>query len=367
MSASGQPVRAMSATDPKDLPPLQFAARVAGGVAVLAASLWLVRGFLPALAWAVVIGIATMPLLRGLEVRLRGDGPWRGLLPLLLTSLVAAALIIPLTLAAVQAGREIQVLAHWLIQGRQEGFAPPDWLVRIPLAGDRLLAFWREHLADPAALAEWTGRWESSRWLEASRVLGQGLAARLATLAFTLVALYFVYRDGEALGGAALDAAERVFGPTGRRYGADAARAVRATVNGLVLVALGEGILLGVAYAACGLPHAALLGAATGLFAVVPFAAPLIFTGAAVVLFAQGATLTAGGLLVFGMAVLTIGDHAVRPALISGSVRLPFLWVLLGILGGVEHLGLLGLFLGPALLAAAVAVWRDLSVPPRED
>ena len=66
----------------------------------------------------------------------------------------------------------------------------------------------------------------------------------------------------------------------------------------------------------------------------------------------------------WGMLVLFVADHAVRPTLIGGATRLPFLWVLLGILGGVESFGLLGLFLGPAVMAVLVLLWREAAAAP---
>jgi predicted PurR-regulated permease PerM len=97
---------------------------------------------------------------------------------------------------------------------------------------------------------------------------------------------------------------------------------------------------------------------------MIPFGAPVVFGAAALLLLAQGKMLAAAILFVFGMAVGFIADHAIRPALIGGATRLPFLWVLLGILGGVETFGLLGLFLGPAIMAALSLLWREWTARP---
>jgi predicted PurR-regulated permease PerM len=122
-------------------------------------------------------------------------------------------------------------------------------------------------------------------------------------------------------------------------------------------------VLLGIAYKLTGVPHPALLGFATGLLSVIPFASPLVFIGAGLWLLAQSAIAPAIILVVFGFAVVFVADHFVRPVLIGGTARLPFVWVLLGILGGVESFGLLGLLLGPALLAVLIALWREIATP----
>ena len=136
------------------------------------------------------------------------------------------------------------------------------------------------------------------------------------------------------------------------------------TVDGLLLVGIGEAVLLGIAYKLTGVPHPVLLGLATGIMSVVPFASPLVFIAAGLWLLAQSAIIAAIVLVAFGSVVVFVADHFVRPALIGGSTRLPFVWVLLGILGGVETFGLLGLLLGPALLAVLIALWREIAAPP---
>jgi predicted PurR-regulated permease PerM len=138
------------------------------------------------------------------------------------------------------------------------------------------------------------------------------------------------------------------------------AAAVRGTVSGLVVVGLGEGALLGVAYFVTGLPHVALLGFITAIAAMLPFCAPITFGLAALWLLAQGSLAAAVGLVVFGSVVVFVAEHFVRPVLIGNSTRLPFLLVLFGILGGAETFGLLGIFVGPALMTVLMVLWTDL-------
>ena len=142
--------------------------------------------------------------------------------------------------------------------------------------------------------------------------------------------------------------------------------AIRGTVNGLVIVGLGEGVLLGIAYAVTGVPHPALLGALTAVAAMIPFGAPLVFGVAALLLVGQGSGVAAIVLVAIGMAVTFVADHFVRPILIGGATKLPFLWVLFGILGGVASWGLLGLFLGPAVMAALIMLWREWTSGERD-
>ena len=123
-------------------------------------------------------------------------------------------------------------------------------------------------------------------------------------------------------------------------------------------------MLLGFAYALAGLPHAVSIAALTGILAVIPFGAPLAFCAAGLYLVAGGSTAAAAAVVGFGFLVVFVADHLVRPVLIGGAARLPFLWVLLGIIGGLETFGLLGLFLGPMVMAALISLWREWTQPP---
>jgi len=104
-----------------------------------------------------------------------------------------------------------------------------------------------------------------------------------------------------------------------------------------------------------------LFGALTAVAAMIPFLAPLVFGAVAVLLAMQGAVAAGVAVAIVGTIVLFIADHFVRPYIIGEGARVPFLWVLLGILGGIESFGLVGIFLGPALMAALCALWREWS------
>jgi predicted PurR-regulated permease PerM len=134
---------------------------------------------------------------------------------------------------------------------------------------------------------------------------------------------------------------------------------VRGTIDGLVLVGIGEGAVMAVVYIVTGVPHPLLLGFLTAIAAMIPFGAAALFGVAAILLIGQGSVAGAVAVVVIGMLVVAIADHFLRPILIGGSTRMPFLWVLIGILGGVETLGVLGLFVGPATMATLIMLWRD--------
>jgi predicted PurR-regulated permease PerM len=195
-------------------------------------------------------------------------------------------------------------------------------------------------------------------------MLGRRFGARalhaVMVFVFMLVTLFVIFQAGPRLSGSLIKGVRRGFGDDGADLIQRMAAAVRGTVSGLVVVGLGEGALLGVAYFVTGLPHVALLGFITAIAAMLPFCAPITFGLAALWLLAQGSLAAAVGLVVFGSVVVFVAEHFVRPVLIGNSTRLPFLLVLFGILGGAETFGLLGIFVGPALMTVLMVLWTDL-------
>lgn len=333
-------------------------AALALGLLVLGVyTLW---NFLRALEWAGVFAIALWPLYHRVVLRF-GAGRHNVLLPALFTLAVALVFLVPIGLAGVQLAHEWHDIAEWMRDTRANGLAEPDFLHRLPFGQAQVDAWWGDNLADPSGTKELVQRLTEGRVGNLSRSVGQQVLRRATLFAFTLLTLFFLFRDGLKLTHQVRAAAARAFGPHGERVGQQIVASVHGTVNGLVLVGLGEGLLLGVVYAVAGVPHPSVFGAVTAVAAMIPFAAPVIFGIAALLLAAQGSIAAAIIVVCVGMAVTFTADHFVRPVLIGGATKLPFIWVLLGILGGVEAWGLIGLFFGPAIMAALILLWREWS------
>jgi predicted PurR-regulated permease PerM len=331
------------------------AAGVAAALGLLALAVWMLATFLPALAWSVVLVIATWPLF--VAARERVGRNWAATA---MTLLILVAILAPLVFAVIEAGREYGTVVRWVAELRRHEVVAPEWISNLPLIGAPVADWLNSRLqgerglfagADVGILTEW------------GRVIGGQAVRRIATLFFALLIAFFVFRESDNLVRQTQAAGHRLLGPSAQRFLEVAAAAIRGTVDGLLLVGIGEAVLLGIAYKLTGVPHPVLLGVVTGILSVVPFASPLVFIGAGLWLLAQSAIVAAIILVAFGSVVAFVADHFVRPVLIGGSTRLPFVWVLLGILGGVETFGLLGLLLGPALLAVLIALWREIAAP----
>jgi predicted PurR-regulated permease PerM len=341
---------------------------VAGGVlaaALVVLGVYTLWSFLGALVWAGIFAIALWPTYCKAQSRFSQKFP-APLLPALFTLAVALVFIVPLGLVGIQLAREAHDAADWVRNVQQHGLPEPELLHHLPFGQAQISSWWDQNLADPGSAGEWVERSTHGRVADVSRVVGRQLAHRLTLFVFTLLTLFFLFKDGAAVTQQLRTAAARAFGPRGERVGRQIIASVHGTVNGLVLVGLGEGFLLGLVYGIAGVPHATVFGALTAVAAMVPFAAPLVFGIAALLLLANGSIAWAILVLVMGFAVTFVADHFIRPVLIGGATRLPFIWVLLAILGGVEAWGLLGLFVGPAIMAALILLWREWVGAPAE-
>jgi predicted PurR-regulated permease PerM len=334
-------------------------ARIAIAVLVVLLAAWVARDFLIALIWAAVIAITAWPIyVRFAASIFVGRSP--ALPPLLFTFLIGLVLMVPIVLAVHQIAQGSDAFARSLKHLQESGIPVPDWLAQLPVAGAYLDPWWRSNLSNPEVLVEWLRGVNIENLTAWTSALGGALLHRLLLFLMMLITLFLVLRDGVWLADHALATAARVLGDPGERLVSKIADAIRATVNGTVAAAIAKGAVVGVAYSLTGVPHPLLFAVLTIALAMVPLGAGVALITAALMLLLHGGTwLATAGLIGFGAAVLLIGDHLIQPALIGSTARLPFLLVLIGILGGMQSFGLVGLFLGPVIMAALLTVWRE--------
>lgn len=340
------------------------AARAVAVLALFAAALYLVRELLAPICWAVVIAVASWGLHQRWLRRLGGNG--RSVSAAALTSLVVLVLLAPIAYLVVESLRELPVAVQLWATGRESGLATPEWLARVPWLGSTLARQWAETLGQPGALAEYLHDAVSGFDLRRGSTVLLWVGHRLMALFFCVVTLFFLYIDGETLARQFDAILVRHFGESALATKRLAVDAMRATVNGVTVVGLALAVVMSVAYALAGVRHPATAGLATGVLGMVPFGAMVGLVAVALYLLAVGAQVAAVAVLAFGGIAIFVADHFVRPLFISGPSRMPLLLALFGIVGGLGTFGLLGLFIGPTLLAVVLTVWRELaSAAPR--
>lgn len=313
------------------------------------------KPFLVPVIWAFILAYVTWPLFVRLRRALRERVT---LSALIMTLAMTAAFIVPVIwvvrLLRVEVASGYAEFAAYLASNPRL----PQTLAGIPLLGEALQGVLDRVSSDPEALKRELGLLVDQSLGEIRTILG-GVGRNLAKTFFSLLTLFFMYRNGEALALQVRDVLERLIGERVHAYLTAIGDTTRAVVYGIVLAALAQGLLAGIGYAVAGLEAPVLFGAATALIALIPFGAPLIWVSAGVWLLITDRTVGGVGLLLWGALVVSWVDNLVRPLVIANATRIPFLLVLFGVLGGIAAFGLVGLFIGPVILAVLMAVWRE--------
>jgi predicted PurR-regulated permease PerM len=343
----------------------RLTARVALALGLVGAALWIAADFLPSLIWAAILAVTIWPLYQTFASRLSSEPS--GLTAFAFTLLVALVVFTPLALVIYQIAQQSDVLAGWIAQSRDNGIKVPEWVARLPIAAEALQQWWRDNLSDPKSATAWLQSINADKASDFVKTFGGQLLHRLFMFFVALIALFIMLRNGRSVASSFLTTSDRLFGDPGEGLVEKMVDAVRGTVNGTVVVAVAEGLLIGAAYVVAGVPNPVVFTVLTIAFAMLPFGAWAAFTAAALALVVGGGSgLAAACVFAWGAAVMLAGDHFVWPTLVGGAARLPFLFAFVGIFGGLATFGLLGLFLGPVILAALLTVWREWVVPAPE-
>ncbi len=333
-------------------------ARLVLSALLIGLGIWTIHDFLPALAWASVLSVAFWPLYEK-ALRRFPPGKHNVLLPGVFTLGVGLMFGLPLAIVLFEAVREFHSVLDLYRQATTSGIPVPDFISHLPFGSDAVSHWWQDNLAGGLQTSGLAERVNKAKAAEIGRTVGGQVVHRTVLFFFALMTLFFLFKEGQDVVRQCLDASNKAFGAKGERVARQMVASIHGTVDGLVLVGLGEGFIMGIAYAFAGVPHPILFGALTAVAAMVPFAVTVVFLLVGAVLVAQGSVVAAILVVVGGSVLAFLADHLIRPVLIGGTTRLPFLWVLFGILGGVETWGLVGLFVGPALMAAIVLLWRE--------
>ncbi len=322
-------------------------------LALTAGCLWILRPFLTPVICAATVAIATWPMLTGLQ---RQWGGRRGPAIAAMMGALVIAFLVPVyfgTVAAVQSLGSISLWMHDLPNRTLPEL--PRWLAQLPLVGLRLQSAWEELTAGGGAeikarLSENAN--EILRWL---LIRVGNLAGMLVQVLVMLGITGLLYLRGDQVANGVLRFARRLGGDGGEQAARLAALATRGVALGVVLTPVIQSILAGIGLATAGVPNFGLIAFAV-LVSCLAQAGPLPVLALPVIwLYARGAVLPASGLLAWSL-VVHISGPIIRPMLIKRGVDLPFALIISGVIGGVAAMGVVGLFIGPVLLAVAITL-----------
>jgi len=311
--------------------------------------------FIVPLIWGAILAYVAWPLHLRL---LRVCGGRVTVASLFTTLIVTLAIVVPLVwivlMLRVEAIAGYAQVQEFLASNPQ---VPPA-LRDLPGIGPWLEETLRQLSADPTAIQQQLVLLLEESSLEMTRLIG-GVGRNAAKLFFAVLSMFFLLRDGPRLLREARAILEGILGPTVRDYLDAIGATTQAVVYALILGALAQGSVAGIGYAIFGVKAPVLLGAVTALVALVPFGAPVVWGSLSIWLLVTGNVWQGTGLLLWGVLLVSWMDNIVRPLVISNATRMPFLLVVFGVLGGVLAFGLVGLFIGPVLLAVSLAIWRE--------
>jgi predicted PurR-regulated permease PerM len=311
-------------------------------------SFWILRPFLGAIVWATMIVVATWPLMVAAQARLWGK---RALAVTMMTLALLLVLVVPLSLAIGTIVSNADTIAGWAKSlASFKVPPPPEWLSKLPVVGGKAVLAWEQVAAAgieelAAEAAPYAG--SVTKWFVAE-VGSFGMV--FVQFLLTIVIAAIMYANGEHAAAAVKRFGRRLAGPRGEDSVRLAGQAIRGVALGVVVTALAQSVAGGIGLAVAGVPFAAILTAVMFMLAIAQLGPVLVLAPAVIWVYWSGSTGWGTFLLIWTVAVGTM-DNFLRPILIKKGADLPLLLIFAGVIGGLMAFGLIGIFVGPVVLA----------------
>ena len=332
-----------------------------GGAAVILLAvlcLLVLRPFISAMLWALILCFTTWPLFLRLEEFLGGR---RTLSAIIATLSLTVLIALPVAILGASLAENVSSLFSASQKLIREGPpSPPDWIASIPLIGGRIIAYWN-YLDESTSIR----LQELARLVPAAKTIvlwaGAALATGIFQITLSLLIAFFFYRDGQTAANRLHVALYRIAAENGDRLLALAGATTRAVVFGILGTALLQGVVAAIGFLVAGVPGAASLGFLTFVLALVPGGPLIVAIPAAFWLYREASIAWAIFIVAWGLMVGML-DNVVKPLLISRGGSTPMILVMLGVFGGAIAFGVIGMFLGPTLVALGYNLleqWSD--------
>jgi len=323
---------------------------------LIAACFWILRPFIPAVIWATTLVVATWPLMIQVQRRL-----WniRGLAVAVMTLALLLVFVVPFWLAFTTIADNFERIVEW--GSSLASFKlppPPEWLTGVPLFGARAAQFWESVAAGSvdalvAKAAPYAGG--AASWFVAA--LG-GLGIVFVQFLLTVVVAAIMYVSGEKVAAATQRFGYRLAGERGKQSVLLAGQAIRSVALGVVVTALAQSVLGGIGLALAGVPFAAVLTAVMFMLCIAQFGPLPVLVPVVIWLYWSGESGWGTFLLVWTILVGSL-DNILRPILMRKGAHLPLVLLLAGVIGGLIAFGLVGIFLGPVVLAVGYTLLQS--------
>ncbi len=332
---------------------------------LLGTALYVLSPYILPLLWGAILAFATYPLLRLLRRRIKRPVLSALLMTALLLGLVVAPLLsfaLPLTQEVLQ---EVQKIRSFIDNPRA---TLPSWIDHIPLLGPRAEGWYQHFRSHTPSISIFIDRLQSHLLMLGNRLFSLMTdAGRIAvkTLIF-LLALFSFYLRGPALWEGIRTLLLRFGGPDTERPFNQIAPVTRGVVYGMFFTALAQALLAGIGFGVARVPEALLLTFLLFFLALFPMGAVAVWLPASFTLLAQGRTLAFILFLLWNAIIVGGIENVIKPIFIGRSSEMPFILILLGVLGGLGAFGIIGLFIGPVILAILQTLWQDFVHVPEK-
>ena len=315
-----------------------------------------VQFFIVPALWAAILAYVTFPIYKFFHEKVRFSS---GFSAAIMTVSISLLIGVPLVVGLFILQQEAIGLITNLIYRVKVGYVDvPDSLKDLPIIGQQIKDILWKVNKDPAGTLNAFQAWIQSH-LYYGKVALDVVFSSLAKLGMALMTLFFFYRDGTSLIRQIRQALRNIIGNRIDGYIDSVGSTTRAVVYGIGLTALAQALLAGVGYYFAGAPSPILLTIVTFVIALIPFGTPFAWGAVSVWLLSQGQNAEGIGLALWGILVISWVDNLIRPIVISGATKIPFIIIFIGVLGGLTAFGFVGLFIGPVVLAIGLAVWRE--------
>ena len=315
-----------------------------------------VQFFIVPALWAAILAYVTFPIYKFFNEKVRFSS---GFSAAIMTVSISLIIGVPLVIGLFILQQEAMTLITNFIYRVKVGYVDvPDSLKDLPIIGQQIKDMLWKINKDPAGTLSAFQTWIQSH-LYYGKVALDVVFSSLAKLGMALMTLFFFYRDGTSLIRQIRQALRNIIGNRIDGYIDSVGSTTRAVVYGIGLTALAQAVLAGVGYYFAGAPSPILLTLVTFVIALIPFGTPFAWGAVSVWLLSQGYNAEGIGLALWGILVISWVDNLIRPIVISGATKIPFIIIFIGVLGGLTAFGFVGLFIGPVVLAIGLAVWRE--------
>lgn len=323
----------------------------------------ILKTFLFGLLWGAVMAVSIWPLYE----RTTGTSGLLGKLPAglsasLMSGLFALVFLGPMADGIYELASAYSAGSSYLTQNSVQGVvAPPSFIQHLPF-GDKVAKFWVDNIGSSSGLVDVLNKLSNGKLLAFVPLLWGQVMDKMLTSIVMLVSFYFMLKHGRTVKSRYTAVLVHWVGERSVRYINSAIEALRGTINGVVLVGAVEGMLLAVPLVMGGVTAGLLIGLAAGLLGVIPLLMPLLMLPCLGYLYLAGQTTWAVAGAIDLALVWFVFENVVKPQVIGHKVRINTYLILMSMVGGVQLVGLVGLFLGPAFVAVALGMLKDLAL-----